>query len=248
MTATLVRATVLAPVLVAAAVVALGGAARSRAEPARPAHSTPDAGDVARHRRLLRRGLPVAAAAGGVALLAGPIGLAICGIAIAAAPLARRRANARRNQRAIDHQLPDAIELLVLLVHAGRTPRQAIEDIVPHAPPAVRPAFVEVHHRCLRGRPLADALRALPEGLGPGATLVADAIGAADRYGLPLGPVLDQLATDARQIRRRLAEGRARTLPVRLSFPLVVCTLPAFVLLAIVPAVLAAVSSLDTSW
>jgi hypothetical protein len=32
-----------------------------------------------------------------------------------------------------------------------------------------------------------------------------------------------------------------------MSFPLVVCTLPSFVLIAIIPAVLAALSSLDTT-
>jgi tight adherence protein C len=99
-------------------------------------------------------------------------------------------------------------------------------------------------HQLARGRRLADALAALPGVLGPGAQPVAEAIGAADRYGLPLGPVLERLADDARATRRRLAEAHARTLPVRLSFPLVTCTLPSFVLLAIVPAVLGTLSSL----
>ena len=66
----------------------------------------------------------------------------------------------------------------------------------------------------------------------------------ADREGLPLAPVLDRLAADARSSRRRLGEAAARRLPVRLSFPLVACTLPAFVLLAIAPAVIGALSTL----
>ena len=72
-------------------------------------------------------------------------------------------------------------------------------------------------------------------------------IATSDRYGLPLGPVLDQLTTEARDSRRRLDQAAARKLPVRLSFPLVACTLPSFVLLAIVPAVIAALSSLGGS-
>jgi hypothetical protein len=44
--------------------------------------------------------------------------------------------------------------------------------------------------------------------------------------------------------RRRWAELHARRLPVQLLFPLVVCILPAFGLLAIVPLVLSALSSL----
>ena len=66
----------------------------------------------------------------------------------------------------------------------------------------------------------------------------------ADRDGLPLGPVLDRLADEARAARRRLGEAEARRLPVRLTFPLVTCTLPSFVLLAIAPAVLGALSTL----
>jgi tight adherence protein C len=73
---------------------------------------------------------------------------------------------------------------------------------------------------------------------------VAHAIAAADRDGLPLAPLLDRLAGDARAARRRHGEAEARRLPVRLTFPLVVCTLPSFVLLAIAPAVLGALSTL----
>ena len=73
---------------------------------------------------------------------------------------------------------------------------------------------------------------------------VARAIAGADRDGLPLAPVLDRLAADARTARRRLGEIAARRLPVRLTFPLVTCTLPSFVLLAIAPAVIGALSTL----
>jgi Flp pilus assembly protein TadB len=155
----------------------------------------------------------------------------------------------RRDRRAIDRIWPDAIELLVHALEAGLTPRQAIEHLVGQAPGPVRPAFAAVVHRSERGQPFADALRALPDVLGTRAASIADTIGTSDRYGLPLAPVLDQLARDARDARRRLDQAAARKLPVRLSFPLVTCTLPSFVLLAIAPAVIAALSSLGaTAW
>ncbi len=62
--------------------------------------------------------------------------------------------------------------------------------------------------------------------------------------GDPLVPVLDRLSVEARMVRRRQAEEAARRLPVQLLFPLVLCVLPAFVLLAVVPLLLAAVPQL----
>jgi pilus assembly protein TadC len=64
---------------------------------------------------------------------------------------------------------------------------------------------------------------------------------------LPLAPTLARLAADARHDRRRQAEAAARALPVRLSFPLVLCLLPAFVLLGIVPAMAPALQGLHLS-
>ena len=83
-------------------------------------------------------------------------------------------------------------------------------------------------------------------GLGPVAQPLIDSLSAADRYGLPLAPVLERLSFEARQQRRRDIEASARELPVRLAMPLVLCTLPSFVLLAIVPLLLGALSSLHT--
>jgi tight adherence protein C len=150
----------------------------------------------------------------------------------------------RRTRAAALAALPDLIELVIVGVRAGLTPAAAFEIAEQHVAVALRPAVVEVVHRLHRGSRLADALGALPELLGPAAAAFADTLGTADRYGQPLEPTLDRLAVDARAERRRHAERYARTLPVRLSFPLVVCTLPAFVLLAIVPALLGAVSTL----
>ena len=67
-------------------------------------------------------------------------------------------------------------------------------------------------------RAFADALPLLPQRLGPQAAPLTDSLIAADRYGLPLAPVLDRLADEARQHRRRLADASARQLPVRCRF------------------------------
>ncbi|MCE9621762.1 MAG: type II secretion system F family protein [Actinomycetia bacterium] len=153
----------------------------------------------------------------------------------------RRRALVRRAERA----LPDAIDLFVLAVRAGHLPSAAIDIVLPHLDTALRPAFNEVSDAVHDGVRFADALTRLPQRLGPLAAPLADSLIAADRYGLPLAPVLDRLADEARQHRRRLVDASARQLPVRLSLPLVLCTLPSFVLLAVVPLLLAAFASLN---
>ncbi len=153
----------------------------------------------------------------------------------------RHRTVMRRAQRA----LPDAIDLFVLAVRAGHLPAAAVDIVLPHLAPVLQPAFAEVAAAVRSGTRFADALAVLPLRLGPQAAPLADSLIAADRYGLPLAPVLDRLADEARQHRRRLADASARQLPVRLSLPLVLCTLPSFVLLAVVPLLLAAFSSLN---
>ena len=64
-----------------------------------------------------------------------------------------------------------------------------------------------------------------------------DALATSARLGAPATLVLERLAGDVRADLRRRAEARARTIPVRLCFPLVACVLPAFALLTVAPVV-----------
>ena len=150
-----------------------------------------------------------------------------------------------RRTRAIEEQLPDAIELIVLAVRAGHLPLAATATAVPFMGPVVAPAFADVVHRVDRGERFADALGSLGRSLGPRITPLAHQLATAERDGLPLAPVLERLADDARAQRRRSIEARARQLPVRMALPLALCTLPAFVLMALAPLLLSALASLD---
>ncbi len=236
-------------------IVIIGTVARPRfTRPARkPVGSTPQARSATAPDGPLRSRtswLTLGAAASPVALFV--VGVVITVLAVSVALLVRRLApirDARRQRAAVERALPDAMDLLVLSVRAGLTPFQAVRDLATSDVSAIGDAFGEVVRRTERGQPFADALGALPEQLGVQAGGLADVIATSDRHGLPLGPVLDQLTVEVRSTRRRLDQADARKLPVRLSFPLVVCTLPSFVLLAIAPAVIAALSSLGgTAW
>lgn len=173
--------------------------------------------------------------------------LAVSAVAVAAVVLGialvrrNRRLTAEHDRRAA---LPETTELIILLLSAGISPTQAIRQVVPYADPAITPALDAVVDRLDRNHPLADALPVLVDHIGDDARPVVEAFAAADRYGLELAPVLDRLGADIRADRRRRAEADARRLSVTMSFPLVICILPAFVLLAIAPALVSALASI----
>lgn len=155
----------------------------------------------------------------------------------------RQRRAAARAEAAVRAALPELLELLVVLVRAGLTPPLAFAALAELAPDPARPAVREVVARQRRGARFAVALEALAEHHpGPFDVLVA-VLAHAERHGEPLAPLLDRLAAEARHERRRAGEADARRLPVRLSFPLVGCILPAFVVLAVVPMLLGTFSS-----
>lgn len=166
---------------------------------------------------------------------------------LTATALRRRWSRVRRlarDTRRVAVDFPDALDLLVLCIRAGYLPAQAIVEIRPYVPPSLGSAFGAVIESVERGVRFADSLNQLATALGPIAQPLIDSLAAADRYGLPLAPVLERLSFEARQQRRRDTDASARELPVRLAMPLVICTLPSFVLLAIVPLLLGALSSL----
>jgi Flp pilus assembly protein TadB len=240
--------TAMAAVLTAGLAVTIGAIARPAA--IRTPRKIPGGRSTEPLRR--RRRSWVGAAVFGATLGVLAIGPLAVGAAGATAVMVRRLAPmraARRRRSDIERELPDAMDLLVLSVRAGLTPFQAVGELADSEVHVVGDAFAEVVHRTERGQQFADALAALPEHLGPPAAALADVIATSDRNGLALGPVLDQLTVEIRAARRRLDQAESRKLPIRLSFPLVTCTLPSFVLLAIAPAVIAALSSLGgTAW
>ncbi len=132
----------------------------------------------------------------------------------------------------------------MVAVRAGYTPALAFDLLADLAPEPLREGVGDVVRGRRAGERFADALAALPARCGPALEPLASALARVERYGEPLAPVLERLGDEARDRRRRAAETAARVLPVRLCFPLVCCTLPAFVLLSIVPLLGGAFSSL----
>ena len=180
-----------------------------------------------------------------VGLIAGNPVVAVLFAALAWAwPAFRKRKIARRESAAIESVLPECVDLFRLATGAGYSIHQVVDLVVPHLPPAVAPVFVEVRRRVRLGVRLGDALDPLDD-LGECFRPLAAALRSSAFDGVALTHALERVAADARLVRRRHAEERARKLPVRLLFPLITCILPAFALLTVVPLLVASMPSLS---
>jgi len=202
-------------------------------------------------RRLGRPAGPEAGRRLGIALAAAALALPVLPVAALPAALvawalpglgARRRR--RRHLAAIAADLPDVVDLLVLAVGAGLTVRLAVAAVARRSPGPLGAELARAGQEADLGRRLADALDDLPERAGEATRPLIGALIASERYGAPLGASLERLAHEVRADRRRRAEEAARKVPVKLLFPLVSCTLPAFGLLTVAPLIASAVRSL----
>lgn len=168
----------------------------------------------------------------------------ILGVALATGatigPVVRERADRRRRDAELVAAVPELVDLLRLAVAAGLSVHQVLDVVRPRAPEPFVAPLTEVRRRVALGARLGDALDALDR-LGDPARPLVSALRAAAFDGVSLAPALERVATDARLQRRRAAEISARRLPVHLLLPLVLCILPAFGLLAVVPLLLVSV-------
>ena len=180
--------------------------------------------------RRLGRCLLAAGAAGAVHwLLAVPVAALV-----GAVPVWMQRSRQRQRAATVVTEAPDLVELFRLAVGAGLTVHLAVEAVAPRARGVTGQALASVPGRVGVGERLSDALGAVAA-CGDGVRPLVDALVSSERYGVALGPSLERVALEARLTRRRRAEEAARRLPVLLVFPLVLCILPAFVLLTVVP-------------
>ncbi|MFQ5556586.1 MAG: type II secretion system F family protein [Acidimicrobiales bacterium] len=185
----------------------------------------------------------IAIAAAGATIVSPVLGAGV----VVAGPVmvGRRRIRSRRRvELAVERGLPETIELLSLVVGAGGPVRTALELTAAHCPEPHAGALSEVVRRVGAGEPLTRALDGFADHLGPAVRALTTAIVAAEADGVALLPALERAADDARRRRRIRAEEAARRLPVLLLFPLVVCILPAFALLTVVPLLAGSIADL----
>ncbi len=141
----------------------------------------------------------------------------------------------RARHLALQKELPDLIIFFSIALSAGLTVRLALETVANEIQEEILPAskkiLVEALNSVRLGTPFIQALQNTPSALAPLIVPLVDS----ERYGAELLPALYKAGRQAREHNRHLAEVRARKVPIKLLFPLVVCFLPAFCLLTLAP-------------
>lgn len=150
-----------------------------------------------------------------------------------------------RRESALVAAVPEVTDLLVAVLGAGGTVAQAVRLVSERGPAIVRSPFADVLDQLAAGRTLLSSLTDILPSLGPNFRPITAALVSAERDGAPIADLLMRLGEEGRSGRRRMAERRARTLPVQLLFPLVCCSLPAVIIGAVVPLALMALGRID---
>ncbi|MGA0885206.1 MAG: type II secretion system F family protein [Ilumatobacteraceae bacterium] len=153
----------------------------------------------------------------------------------------------RQRRTQTSQELTDTLEEIALVVMAGVPLRTALIDVSSTAPASVQPMFQQLVWELNQGALLADALEAFGQHLKEADQRIVVPIIEGQRNGNPMSQVLSDLVTEIDTARERTEAQYVKTLPVRLAGPLVGCSLPAFVCLAIVPPLASSLAGLSTS-
>jgi tight adherence protein C len=148
------------------------------------------------------------------------------------------RAARRTRVRAIEQDLPLALELFATMAEAGLGFDAALARIVrvQGTDRALVAEFVNFQHDMLAGISRIQALRQLARRIDvPYLTSFTSALIQAEQVGASMAETLQHQAVDLRQRRRENALLRAQALPVKLVFPLVVCFLPGIFVSTLAP-------------
>jgi tight adherence protein C len=144
----------------------------------------------------------------------------------------------------LQHDLPDAIDLLTISVESGLGFDAALQQVARNTEGPLAEELSRVMREMQIGQGRADALRAMGE-----RTSVADLrtfVGAmvqADAFGIPVAQVLRVQSAEMRVKRRQRAEEKAQQVPVKITIPLIFCILPTLFIAVMGPAVLSIMDS-----
>ncbi len=146
---------------------------------------------------------------------------------------------AQERQEEIRLALPDTLDQMTISVEAGLGFDAALHRSASAGEGALSEELRRVVNEIAIGVPRRQAFQQLSERTTiPELRGFVFAVMQAEEYGIPLARILRVQARELRVIRRQRAEERAMKMPVKLTFPLVLCILPSLFIVILMPALL----------
>lgn len=153
------------------------------------------------------------------------------------APDAKIKRMADDRRKAITNELPDVLDQLTVTVEAGMSFDGAVLRAGQEGRGILATELLKAVNDMQLGLSRGEALQAMSDRTDvPDLRQFVTAVRQAEKHGFPLANILRLQALELRDKRRARAEERAMQVPVKITFPLVFCILPALFVVILGPA------------
>jgi tight adherence protein C len=133
-----------------------------------------------------------------------------------------------KRQHRLAVSLPEGLDLLTICVEAGLGFDAALTQVTRNLRGPLAAEFARVLQEMQIGKSRAEAMQALAERTSvPELRVFVSALTQSAELGIPIANVLREQAREMRVRRRQRAEAQAQKIPVKITFPLIGCLLPA---------------------
>ncbi|HRV92025.1 MAG TPA: type II secretion system F family protein [Anaerolineae bacterium] len=154
-------------------------------------------------------------------------------------PILWLRSKTRRRQTEIIKALPDALDLLTIIVEAGMGFDGAMQKVAEKWDNEISKGFAKVVQEMRLGVSRREALRNMDLSMGvPDVTTFVAAIIQAEQLGVSIAKILRVQSEQMRIKRRQRAEAEANKAPIKMLFPMVFLIFPALFIILLGPAAL----------
>ena len=145
----------------------------------------------------------------------------------------------QKRQAKIQVALPDALDMLTVCVEAGLGFDAALAQVARNTDGPLAAEFSRALQEMQIGKSRSQAFRALADRTTvPEVRTFVSALVQANDLGIPIAKVLREQAKEMRVRRRQRAEGKAQQVPVKITFPLILCIFPALLVIVLGPGVI----------
>jgi tight adherence protein C len=144
-----------------------------------------------------------------------------------------------KRQAKLQVALPDALDMLTVCVEAGLGFDAALAQVARNTDGPMAAEFARALQEMQIGKSRSQALRALADrtSVSEVRALVSALVQAGD-LGIPVARVLREQSREMRVRRRQRAEAKAQQVPVKITFPLILCIFPALLVVVLGPGVI----------